>query len=366
MMRIHWITLLLLALPLCILGCEEEAQDVSAETSKPVDAAKPDDPDPAPETTTEAEEPTETEPQAATTASADFDPKAVIATVGEQTITAGDIRTVLDYTIASANENLANLPAPQLRELEKSILQQLILQRLLHAYLEDEEVDYQQEDLTTIREELAAEAARAGMKMEDWMKAAGMSEQMLKDLARARNLSRELTTEAKLDAMIKEYPHLFDDTQVQASHVLIACPPVAPTWKQQAAFKKLKEVREKIVAGDLSFEEAANDYSDCPSGKQSGGDLGPFLFDQMVPTFSIAAFGAKTGEVTDIVRTQYGFHIIKVTDRTDGSGEPGPRAKDRARSIISSQWENRIFDQAMGEVPITIAAEPAPSEGAGE
>ncbi len=88
-------------------------------------------------------------------------------------------------------------------------------------------------------------------------------------------------------------------TKVRASHILVE--------KQSQALKVLEELK----AG-ADFRELAKKYSTCPSGKK-GGDLGQFGRGQMVREFEQAAFVLKTGQVSEPVKTQFGYHIIKRT-----------------------------------------------------
>lgn len=91
-------------------------------------------------------------------------------------------------------------------------------------------------------------------------------------------------------------------TEVRASHILVST-------MQQA-----EQIRNDIVNGEGSFEHYAKIYSKCPSG-QNGGDLGYFRRGQMVPQFEVAAFNLPVGEISKPVWTQFGWHLIKVTDR---------------------------------------------------
>lgn len=93
-----------------------------------------------------------------------------------------------------------------------------------------------------------------------------------------------------------------DVYEVRASHVLVK------TRKEAVKIKK------EIQSGDITFEEAAQKYSLCPSG-QKGGDLGYFNRKQMVQQFADTAFDLKVGELSDPVGTQFGWHIIKTTDK---------------------------------------------------
>ena len=73
----------------------------------------------------------------------------------------------------------------------------------------------------------------------------------------------------------------------------------------------IKDIQKKLSEG-VSFEDLARDFSTCPSGKD-GGDLGEFGKGMMVPSFEKAAFALLPGEVSEPVRTQFGFHLIKRT-----------------------------------------------------
>jgi peptidyl-prolyl cis-trans isomerase C len=88
-------------------------------------------------------------------------------------------------------------------------------------------------------------------------------------------------------------------TKIRASHILLE--------KQSQALK----VAEELKAG-ASFSDLAKKYSTCPSGKR-GGDLGQFGRGQMVKEFEQAAFALKPGQVSEPVKTQFGYHIIKRT-----------------------------------------------------
>lgn len=75
-----------------------------------------------------------------------------------------------------------------------------------------------------------------------------------------------------------------------------------------------KELKEKINSGELSFEEAAKSNSTCPSGAD-GGNLGSFSQGQMVPEFDKVVFGDEVGVVHGPVQTQFGYHLVEITER---------------------------------------------------
>ena len=101
---------------------------------------------------------------------------------------------------------------------------------------------------------------------------------------------------------------------IRASHILIShsgAPRTGATRTPEEAKALAVEIEGKLEAGE-SFEDLAKAYSDCPSS-QKGGDLGFFPKGQMVKPFEEAAFGLEVGDVSGIVETQFGYHIIKRT-----------------------------------------------------
>ena len=105
--------------------------------------------------------------------------------------------------------------------------------------------------------------------------------------------------------------------QVRASHILFET-----AGKDETAVRKEAEaVLAKARAG-ADFAKLANQHTDEEAGKTRGGDLDFFERDKMVPEFSEVAFKMKPGEISDVVKTQFGFHIIKVTDRRAAATRP--------------------------------------------
>ena len=101
---------------------------------------------------------------------------------------------------------------------------------------------------------------------------------------------------------------------IRASHILVShsgAPRTGATRSKEEAKAMAEEIQGKLEAGE-SFEELAKAYSDCPSS-QKGGDLGFFPKGQMVKPFEEAAFGLEVNDVSGIVETQFGYHIIMRT-----------------------------------------------------
>lgn len=104
-------------------------------------------------------------------------------------------------------------------------------------------------------------------------------------------------------------------SQIRASHILLmykgSMRSMADRSKDEA-LTAITNMKDEIGQG-ADFGEMARQYSDCPSG-QEGGDLGFFGRGAMVPEFENAAFGLKSGEVSEVIETPFGFHLIQRTD----------------------------------------------------
>ncbi|MDA8137699.1 MAG: peptidyl-prolyl cis-trans isomerase [Desulfobacteraceae bacterium] len=123
--------------------------------------------------------------------------------------------------------------------------------------------------------------------------------------------------------------------EVKAQHILIKTEKGDSEEKKAEARKKLTELKKQIDAG-ADFGELAKANSQCPSAP-NGGDLGYFSKGRMVPEFEKAAFALKTNEVSGIVETQFGYHLIKVTDHK----APEQQKFDEVKSRIMNELRNK-------------------------
>jgi peptidyl-prolyl cis-trans isomerase D len=132
----------------------------------------------------------------------------------------------------------------------------------------------------------------------------------------------------------------------KASHILIRVKKDAPKEKDEAAKKKAEELLARIRNGE-DFAELAKQESEDPGSAGKGGDLGFFGKGAMVPAFEDAAFSLKKGEVSDLVRSPFGYHIIKLTDIRGGEVQPFDKVKDKIRKEIQTERaDQRFYDMA--------------------
>ncbi len=125
-----------------------------------------------------------------------------------------------------------------------------------------------------------------------------------------KNVSEKLVKEA--------YSRL--NESVRASHILIMTEQYANPEDTLIAYKKIQDIRKKAVAGE-NFAALAQTYSDDPSGKINGGDLYYFSSLQMVYPFETAAYNTEKGKISKIVRTRFGYHILKIADKKPSLGK---------------------------------------------
>ena len=123
--------------------------------------------------------------------------------------------------------------------------------------------------------------------------------------------------------------------QVEASHILIKVDADADESAKAAAKAKAESLRAQVLAG-TNFAELAAIHSDCPS-KAQGGSLGSFRRGQMVKPFEDAAFALGTNEVSEVVETQFGFHVIKVTGKTPAGKTPLEEVRDQIAEHLSGE-----------------------------
>lgn len=133
-------------------------------------------------------------------------------------------------------------------------------------------------------------------------------------------LRKPYLPDAKLTDSLVRLTYDRSKEEIRASHILISLVPDASPADTVKGYNQAIEVRNKILAG-TEFGNAAVTYSQDPSAAQNRGDLGYFTALQMVYPFETAAYQLKPGEMSQPVRTRFGYHLVKVTDRRAAPGE---------------------------------------------
>jgi len=134
---------------------------------------------------------------------------------------------------------------------------------------------------------------------------------------------------------------------VKASHILIGVDSKASADDKKKAREKAEKLR-KDLAGGADFAALAKENSTCPSSQQ-GGDLGFFGKGQMVPPFEQAAFSMKPGEISDVVETQFGYHIIKLIEKKGAESVSFKDALPRIEEYLKGQKINAAVMEYVAE-----------------
>lgn len=164
-------------------------------------------------------------------------------------------------------------------------------------------------------------------------------------------------TEDEAKAFFEEHREEFGkEAQVRAQHILVS-PKGGDAAAKDAALSKIKAIRERVAAGSDFSEEAAA-HSDCPSGKQAGGSLGWFSRGMMVKEFDEAAFSLPVGGLSDIVETQFGYHVILKNDEQPASVPDFMEARDRVMDLLRHDRRGKVLAEHVDELRAKARIEP--------
>ena len=121
--------------------------------------------------------------------------------------------------------------------------------------------------------------------------------------------------------------------------------------------EKALEILAKIESGELSFGDAAREYSTCPSG-QRGGNLGDFGRGQMVPEFDTAVFELEEGEITKSpVKTQFGYHLIKLNSKSEASVMPYEEIAPQLTDMVLGEKRREAYERKINQLKILYPVE---------
>jgi parvulin-like peptidyl-prolyl isomerase len=156
-------------------------------------------------------------------------------------------------------------------------------------------------------------------------------------------------TEEEVSAYYEAHKEDFvSPPEVLCQHILVKSEEGDIPEAKSAAFEKIRAIRERVVAG-ADFAEEAKANSDCPSGAE-GGSLGWFGRGMMVPEFDKAAFEMKKGETSDIVTTQFGYHIIYKADERGGEAKTLVDVHDQLKDLLRHEARGRAMDAFVSEL----------------
>jgi len=305
----------------------------------------------------------------------------VAVTVNGVDITEAELQKLMRPQLEKMAQQSAQLPPAFAQTLEKQIrqhvLNQLIVGRLLDEKVKeanivttDEEVTKQIEQMASAQrpplsvEELKNIVENQGYVFDDWKNEIRKQLGQQK-LFRSQSSGSINVTEEDAKKYYDENPTQFEvKEQVRASHILIKPDITDPNNDPNQAKAKIEGLLKQIKDG-ADFAELAKANSACPSAAQ-GGDLNFFPRGKMAAPFEKAAFELEVGKVSDIVETQFGYHIIKVTGHKDAGTTLFEQARDNIIKQLTrkkqSEFVNKYIDSLKAEANIVYppGKEPTP------
>ncbi|MDH3975418.1 MAG: peptidylprolyl isomerase [Deltaproteobacteria bacterium] len=163
-------------------------------------------------------------------------------------------------------------------------------------------------------------------------------------------------SDSEIKKFYQDNPDYFKtDESVKASHILVKVDEKAEESAVAEAKKKIEDILARVKKGE-DFAEAAKKSSEGPSGP-NGGDLGYFTRGKMVKPFDETAFKLKKGEISDIIRTQFGFHIIKVVDKKEAGQTPMADVKEKIESFLKKSQGEKLFNDYVEKLRTAAAIE---------
>jgi peptidyl-prolyl cis-trans isomerase C len=271
-------------------------------------------------------------------------PKKKVAVVNGSEISKEDLDREMNLARQRLLSKGKSLSDSELAELRKGVLENLIDQELLYQQSKDKGIKVDeaavQEQLRKIKGRFPSEEA-----FKSTMTKMGLSEEIIEfQLERGMAIKKFIETEFVEKATISEkdtktyydrHPDFFKKPErVQASHILIKVDSGAEKSKKNEARKKIAGIQKRVKEGE-DFASLAKEFSeDTSSGK--GGDLGYFGRGQMVKPFEDAAFELKPGEVSDIVETRFGYHLIQVVDKKPETTIAYEDVKERIEAYLKN------------------------------
>ena len=233
----------------------------------------------------------------------------------------------------------------QLSAIKKDTLEGLIDRELLYQESQKKGIKIDdaavKEEMETLKKRFPSEAEFKNMMSVMNLTEAALKYQLMRGMALQEFVDKELVQGVTVsDKEIKDYydshPDFFKQPeQVRASHILIKVDSQADESQKAEARKTLEKIQQKLKKGE-DFSALAKESSQCPSSDK-GGDLGYFKRGQMVKPFEDAASALKPGEVSDIVETKFGYHLIKVVDKKPEGTIPYKDVKDKIKQHIKSE-----------------------------
>ncbi len=250
-----------------------------------------------------------------------------------------------DQVAALLNQRPSPVPLTegQKREMRKGALDMLINDLLMRQFLRTNALPASQAEIAAEINSLHGVLKKQKSSLQEFLSKSKQTEKQLRADIAARIQWRKYIQSRLPETMLMKYYHenkiFFDKVFVRASHILIRLGENATPAERETATAKLRQIRDDVLASKISFADAAKAHSDCPS-KEKGGDIGMFPYKfVVVEPFAKAAFALQVGQMSDVVRTPFGVHLIKVTGRTPAQPSKYEDIKETVREVYAQEHD---------------------------
>ena len=273
----------------------------------------------------------------------------VIVEVGDKTWGEEAMKKEMAFLSLNYQMDLEDLPAEYAQAMNNMARQNIVQRAILMAYAEEAGLEVDEES----RQMLEMMMAQIGQDPDfsERLNTLGLSMDDIRDYMEDQVLIEQLVTnwidEVEIaDEEVRQYYEQNVDQflQVNARHILIDVEEGADEETRQERREKAEDILARLEDGE-DFAELAAEESACPSGQQQGGELGPFSRGQMVPEFEEAAFALSEGEMSGVIETQFGYHILQVLERKDSFED----VEEEAREMLQYEAGDRIFQEKLEE-----------------
>ena len=298
--------------------------------------------------------PTPVAQPAATLASpAAHNPDEVVARVNSKEIKLKELDVATHWFMQQLAQRGQPVPAERLAQFEHDMLDRLIERELVLQ--EGRAMKIADLDSKVQKEMQRIKSQRGDEAFAQALKDSGMSEQELTGQVRDGIMMRETfdsVVKGKDNVSAEEIKSFYDQNrekfvqpeQVKASHILIRVPSEATEQVKTEKRTKMELIRARLKQGE-KFADVAKEVSEDPGSAASGGDLGYFGRGAMVPQFDVAAFSLKTNELSDIITTPFGYHVLIVTDRKPKQDLPFDQVKGDIEQHLKNRKGSEVAQQ---------------------
>jgi len=287
-----------------------------------------------------------------------FIPADVATINGEVRVKRADIVNIFKPQLQQAMAQGMDIPQKEVQHFARNLAQNMTTQFVLADYVQKNgfKIDYEAAEkmLDTYKEKMGEETFNKMLKQQNMD-----YETFVKRIAEMNTIKAWQDAEvAKIpepaDKEMKDFYEKNKQTFVtpetySASHILVKFSSSTPSEKEEKdALVKIKAIKKQLDDG-TDFAKLAEEKSDCPSGKQ-GGSLGEFPAGRMVPEFEAALKDMKEGDISDPVKTQFGYHIIKAGPKSPAGTETYDEAKEQISEKIKQEEIKNYMEKRIDEI----------------